>query len=85
MIIRSSLPTGGKILTAHGAVVDGALHAPSSDDLEHTDVVVIYKGDAAYLSDSTKAALEAYVKRGGGLVSFMTRCVVPIRPFSRRS
>jgi type 1 glutamine amidotransferase len=58
-----------KILTAHGAVVDGALHAPGSADLEHTDVVVIYKGDAAYLSDSEKAALEAFVKRGGGLVS----------------
>jgi len=56
-----------KILTERGAVVDGALHSPSSADLEHTDVVVIYKGDAAYLAD---AALEAYVKRGGGLVSF---------------
>ncbi len=59
-----------KILTEHGAVVDGALHAPSAADLEHTDVIVIYKGDAAYLSESTKAALDAYVKRGGGLVSF---------------
>jgi type 1 glutamine amidotransferase len=58
-----------KVLTEHGAVVDGALHAPASADLEHADVVVIYKGDAAYLSDETKAALEAYVKRGGGLVS----------------
>src|SRR5437764_584998 len=58
-----------KVLTEHGAVVDGALHPPAGADLEHTDVVVIYKGDAAYLSDSGKAALEAYVKRGGGLVS----------------
>jgi type 1 glutamine amidotransferase len=58
-----------KVLTEHGAVVDGALHPPSAADLEHTDVVVIYKGDAAYLSDGTKSALEAYVKRGGGLVS----------------
>jgi type 1 glutamine amidotransferase len=58
-----------KLLTERGAVVDGALHAPSSADLEHTDVVVIYKGDAGYLSDAAKAALEAYVKRGGGLVS----------------
>ena len=58
-----------KILTEHGAVVDGALHAPSAADLDHTDVVVIYKGDAAYLSDSEKAAFEAYIKRGGGLVS----------------
>ena len=59
-----------KVLTEHGAVVSGALHGPSAADLEHTDVVVIYKGDAAYLSDQQKADLEAYVKRGGGLVSF---------------
>ena len=58
-----------KILTEHGAVVDGALHAPSKSDLEHTDVVVIYKGDAAFLSDEEKSALTDYVKRGGGLVS----------------
>ena len=59
-----------KILTAHGAVVDGALHAPSAADLDHTDVVVIYKGDAAYLSKEEKGILEAFVRRGGGLVSF---------------
>lgn len=59
-----------KLLTEHGAVVDGALHPPSAADLEHTDVVIIYKGDAAYLSDGTKTALDAFIKRGGGLVSF---------------
>jgi len=58
-----------KLLTEHGAVVDGALHAPSAADLAHTDVVIIYKGDAGYLSDEEKAALEAFIKRGGGLVS----------------
>jgi type 1 glutamine amidotransferase len=58
-----------KVLTEHGAVVDGAFHPPGSADLEHTDVVVIYKGDAIFLSDSEKSAIEAYVKRGGGLVS----------------
>ncbi len=58
-----------KILTGRGAVVDGALHPPSSADLEHTDVVVIYKGDAGFLSDSDRTTLEAFVKRGGGLVS----------------
>jgi type 1 glutamine amidotransferase len=58
-----------KLLTEHGAVVDGALHAPSVADLERTDVVILYKGDAAYLSGEEKAALEAYIKRGGGLVS----------------
>ncbi|HEY1808163.1 MAG TPA: ThuA domain-containing protein [Acidobacteriaceae bacterium] len=58
-----------KILTEHGAIVDGALHAPRPADLVHTDVVIIYKGDAGYLSDEEKVALEAYVRRGGGLVS----------------
>ena len=43
-----------KLLTEHGAVVDGALHPPSSADLERTDVVVIYKGDAGYLSEAKK-------------------------------
>jgi type 1 glutamine amidotransferase len=58
-----------KLLTEHGAVVDGALHGPHAADLEHTDVVIIYKGDAGYLSVEERAALEAFVKRGGGLVS----------------
>ena len=58
-----------KILTEHGAVVDGGLHPPSVTDLAQTDVLVIYKGDAGYLSDTEKSALQEYVKRGGGLVS----------------
>jgi type 1 glutamine amidotransferase len=58
-----------KILTEHGAIVDGALHAPSMEDLVHADVVIIYKGDAAYLSDEEKSALQGFVKQGGGLVS----------------
>jgi len=58
-----------KLLTERGAVVNGALRAPTREDLENTDVVVIYKGDAGYLTESGKAALEAFVQRGGGLVS----------------
>ena len=58
-----------KLLTEKGAVVDGSLHPPSAADLERTDVVVIYKGDAGFQNEAQKAALDAYVKRGGGLVS----------------
>ncbi len=58
-----------KILTEHGAVVDGALHAPTAVDLEHTDVVILYKGDAGFLSDAEKSALDGFIRRGGGLVS----------------
>jgi type 1 glutamine amidotransferase len=57
-----------KVLTAHGAVVDGSLHFPTPEELEHTDVMVIYKGDAGYMTDKEQATLEAFVKRGGGLV-----------------
>lgn len=58
-----------KLLTDHGAIVDGALHPPSAADLAHTDVIVLYKGDAGYMSDDEKAILAAYIKRGGGFVS----------------
>src|ERR1700753_2986910 len=59
-----------KVLTDHGAIVDGALHMPTAGDLAHTDVVVLYKGDVSLnMTDAQKQMLEAYVKRGGGLVS----------------
>jgi type 1 glutamine amidotransferase len=47
----------------------GPCTRPGAADLEHTDVVIIYKGDAAYIGETEKNLLEAYVKRGGGLVS----------------
>jgi type 1 glutamine amidotransferase len=58
-----------KLLTERGAVVNGALHAPSREDLDATDVVVIYKGDVGFYPDSAKAALAAFVQRGGGIVT----------------
>jgi type 1 glutamine amidotransferase len=58
-----------KLLTDRGAFVRGALQMPSAADLERTDVLVIYKGDAGFMTDAQKADLEAYVKRGGGIVS----------------
>src|ERR1700687_4005270 len=58
-----------KILTDHGAVVDGSLHAPSAAELEHADVLVIDKGDTGFMTDGEKAALEGFIKRGGGIVS----------------
>jgi type 1 glutamine amidotransferase len=58
-----------KILTERGAVVDGSLHSPSAAELARIDVVVIYKGDAGYMTPSEKADLESFARRGGGLVS----------------
>jgi type 1 glutamine amidotransferase len=58
-----------KFLTEHGAVVNGSLHAPLAQELDGVAVMVIYKGDAGYLSDADRTALEAFIKRGGGIVS----------------
>jgi type 1 glutamine amidotransferase len=64
------LDTWSKLLTLHGAVVDGALSFPSEEQLKNSDVVIIYKGDAGYMTPEQRARLQAYVKRGGGLVTF---------------
>jgi type 1 glutamine amidotransferase len=64
------LDTWSKFLTERGAVVDGALSFPSQEQLDKSDVVIIYKGDAGYMTPEQRARLQAYVKRGGGLVTF---------------
>lgn len=58
-----------KILTKHGAVVEGGFHPPTKDELAFADVVVIYKGDAGFMTSTEHTNLEAYVERGGGLVN----------------
>ncbi len=64
------LDSWSKLLTEHGAVVDGAFSFPSEAQLSNTDVMVIYRGDAGYMTPQQRALLQAYVKRGGGLVTF---------------
>jgi type 1 glutamine amidotransferase len=64
------LDTWSKLLTGRGAVVDGSLSFPSQEQLDKSDVVIIYKGDAGYMTPEQRARLQAYVKRGGGLVTF---------------
>jgi type 1 glutamine amidotransferase len=59
-----------KVLTDHGALVDGGLHFPDASELANVDVMVMYKGDAGYMTGNEKAILEDYIKRGGGFVSF---------------
>jgi type 1 glutamine amidotransferase len=59
-----------KLLTNKGALVDGSFHFPTAQELATTDVMVMYKGDAGYMTASERSVLEDYLKRGGGLVSF---------------
>ena len=56
--------------TDKGALVDGSFHFPSAQELASTDVMIMYKGDAGYMTATERAVLEDYMKRGGGLVSF---------------
>jgi type 1 glutamine amidotransferase len=58
-----------KLLMNRNAIVDGGLHFPSAKELADSDVVIIYKGDSGYMSMEDRANLDAYVRRGGGLVS----------------
>ena len=58
------------LLTDKGAVVDGSFHFPSAQELAATDVMVMYKGDAGYMTATERTVLEDFMKRGGGLVSF---------------
>jgi type 1 glutamine amidotransferase len=58
-----------KLLTNRGAIVDGGLHFPSERELANVDVMIIYKGDAGYLSLEDRATLDNYLRRGGGVVS----------------
>jgi type 1 glutamine amidotransferase len=59
-----------KLLTERGAIVDGGFHFPTTAELSGVNVIVMYKGDAGYMSADERATLEAFLKRGGGLVSF---------------
>lgn len=62
-----------KVLTERGAIVDGSLHFPTPAELENIDVMVTYKGDAGGAAqippEQERATLEAFLKRGGGLVA----------------
>jgi type 1 glutamine amidotransferase len=58
-----------KILSDRGAYVTGGLQFPSARDLASADVMVIYKGDAGYLGVEDRAALDSFLRRGGGIIS----------------
>jgi type 1 glutamine amidotransferase len=58
-----------KLLQNRGARVDGGLHFPTARELANVDVLVIYKGDAGYVSLEDRATLDQFLRRGGGIIS----------------
>src|SRR4051812_47583150 len=57
-----------KLLAGRGAKTDGALDWPTAAQLEQTDVVVCYAEEAGNATPEQRAAIEAFQKRGGGIV-----------------
>lgn len=63
------------LLTQRGMVVNGAKAWPTADQLAKTDVLVMYAQDGGNATPEQKANLDAFTKRGGGLVVIHTAAV----------
>lgn len=57
------------LLASRGAKVDGSLAFPSAAQLEQTDVLVMFAAYAGDITGDSRLALEAFLKRGGGIVA----------------
>jgi len=60
------------LLKERGAAPRGALHFPTREELDATDVLVMYAASGNDLSASDRLNLERFLKRGGGLVALNT-------------
>ncbi|HYG76122.1 MAG TPA: PVC-type heme-binding CxxCH protein [Planctomycetota bacterium] len=57
-----------KLLNDRGAQCEGAMDFPTAEQLEKTDVLIMYCANGGNLSAEEKANLEKFNKRGGGMV-----------------
>jgi putative membrane-bound dehydrogenase-like protein len=58
-----------ELLRSRGCTVDGALQFPTAEQLEKTDVLVIFAAEGGTIAPADRANLEAFTKRGGGIVA----------------
>ncbi|RYD38275.1 MAG: c-type cytochrome [Verrucomicrobiaceae bacterium] len=63
------------LLNARGIKADGALTLPTDEQLANTDVLLMYAQDGGTVPPERQAALETFLKRGGGLVVIHTASV----------
>jgi len=57
------------LLTERGAIVDGAIAFPTAEQLEKTDVLVMYTEEGGTIKPDDRANLDKFLKRGGGIVA----------------
>ncbi|MEK0450918.1 MAG: hypothetical protein RL088_3186 [Verrucomicrobiota bacterium] len=63
------------LLAERGMKVDGALDWPTAEQLKNTDVVLLYAQEGGDATPEQEAAVNEYLKRGGGLVVLHTAAV----------
>src|SRR5258706_6271959 len=56
------------LLRERGAVVDGALQFPSAEQLEKTDVLVMFAAEAGTIAPADRPNPQTFTKRGGGIL-----------------
>lgn len=70
----------GPLLTGRGARVDGGLDFPTPAQLENTDVLVMFAANAGTILGEQRAALETFLRRGGGIVCLHDAVVTAREP-----
>jgi type 1 glutamine amidotransferase len=68
------------LLTSRGAKVDGALKFPTAEQLEATDVIVMFTANGGAIQGDDRANLMKFLKRGGGIVCLHDCVVTPQEP-----
>jgi putative membrane-bound dehydrogenase-like protein len=58
-----------QLLTQRGARVDGAMEFPTAEQLARVDVLILHAQEGGEIPRDKRPALEAFLKRGGGLVT----------------
>lgn len=69
-----------QLLTGRGMKVEGAMELPTAEQLERTDVLVMYAQEGGDVPEEKRPGLEAFLKRGGGLVVLHTATVPLNKP-----
>src|SRR5213594_743968 len=56
------------MLAERGAKVDGAMKFPTGEQLDRTDVLLMFAAEAGSIAGQDRNNLEKFLKRGGGIV-----------------
>jgi uncharacterized protein len=64
-----------QLLSTRGIKADGAMDWPTAEQLQNTDVLVMYAQDGGNATEEQKNNVAAFTKRGGGLVVIHTAAV----------